>query len=291
MAQNEQDRPQERGEGSGASVVPESAEAISRPSGGAQVTCVECPDLITAEDAQKLLAESDDKVYDLEVVKWEGGVRCVYLNDFRVAGEKPWGSDAIRRFKVRMTDIMGAFRGTLQNAAPDLARTVIALHAELAQARAAALAAVAVATEKAAEIAGNRAWGAEIAKTIRELATEDAIAEVAKLREIAASEKELSAAYLRIRAKLGAWNTAPGGVDRFEVTEAALDRLSAELAAANAREAGLREALQTMRAVAPKAMKAVMYNGRDGLLLADEIHKADDLARAALAQPSTEGGE
>ena len=72
-------------------------------------------------------------------------------------------------------------------------------------------------------------------------------AEVVKLREIAVSEKELSNAYLRIRAKLQAWDTKPGGVDRFEITEAALDRLTAELAAANAREAGLREALDKAR--------------------------------------------
>lgn len=40
-AENEQERAQERSEGLGASVVPENGEAISRPSGEVQVTCVD----------------------------------------------------------------------------------------------------------------------------------------------------------------------------------------------------------------------------------------------------------
>lgn len=54
-----------------------------------------------------------------------------------------------------------------------------------------------------------------------------ALAEITALR---ANEKELSDAYLRIRAKLQAWDTKPGGVDRFEVTEAALDAALARVA-------------------------------------------------------------
>lgn len=42
------------------------------------------------------------------------------------------------------------------------------------------------------------------------------------------SEKELSDAYLRIRELVGAWDTKPGGEDRFEVTEAAVKRLKEE---------------------------------------------------------------
>jgi hypothetical protein len=66
-----------------------------------------------------------------------------------------------------------------------------------------------------------------ICYTIRE-----AIAEVQRLREelstFRKSEKELSDAYLRIRELVGAWDTKPGGEDRFEVTEAAVKRLREE---------------------------------------------------------------
>ena len=58
------------------------------------------------------------------------------------------------------------------------------------------------------------------------------------------------------------------GLDRIEQLTAERDRL--------------REALEAMRSLAPKVMKALMYQNRDGLLLADEVHKADDIARAAL---------
>lgn len=45
-----------------------------------------------------------------------------------------------------------------------------------------------------------------------------------------AADKELSDAYLRVRELVGAWNTKPGGVDRFEVTEAAIRKVQSDLA-------------------------------------------------------------
>jgi len=39
------------------------------------------------------------------------------------------------------------------------------------------------------------------------------------------AEKKTSDAYLRIRKLVGAWDTKSGGVDRFEVTEAAIKKL------------------------------------------------------------------
>ena len=55
--------------------------------------------------------------------------------------------------------------------------------------------------------------------------TQEAETDKAELATLRAAEKELSDAYLRIREKLGAWNTAHGGADRFAVTEAAVDAL------------------------------------------------------------------
>jgi hypothetical protein len=64
--------------------------------------------------------------------------------------------------------------------------------------------------------------------------------------------------------------------------EAAWMTAEGRLADAEADNARLREVLDDMRLLVPRAMKTIMYQGRDGLLLADEIHKADDKARAAL---------
>jgi hypothetical protein len=108
---------------------------------------------LTDEAVKALLDGATENAYDLEVVKWGGGIRCVYLNDYRVAGEKPWGGgDTTRRFKVRMADIMRAFRGTVQAAAPDLARALLDARAELARVRADSAVAVALIVERAAEV-------------------------------------------------------------------------------------------------------------------------------------------
>lgn len=130
--------------------------------------------------------------------------------------------------------------------APNLARTVIALHAELAQARADAKAAVAVVVERAAERldlaehdAEERDWrsGANaftaLAKAIRALAPEDAMAEVAKLR----AERDDAVADCTM-ARSGR-----------EIAISDRDRLAAELSASRAREAGLRGAVEALCAV------------------------------------------
>lgn len=50
-----------------------------------------------------------------------------------------------------------------------------------------------------------------------------------QLREREESEKELSDAYLRIRTLVDAFDTKPGGVDRFEVTENKIRTLQAQV--------------------------------------------------------------
>ena len=35
--------------------------------------------------------EELDAPMELCITRWEGHVRCAYLNDFRIAGGKPWG--------------------------------------------------------------------------------------------------------------------------------------------------------------------------------------------------------
>ena len=63
---------------------------------------------------------------------------------------------------------------------------------------------------------------------IKRLETENAALRT-RLAEMTKAEKELSDAYLRIRQLVGAWNTKPGGVDRFEVTENAIKALRTQL--------------------------------------------------------------
>lgn len=45
----------------------------------------------------------------LQIVKWEGHIRCVYLNNFRIAGGKPWGGgDVVAEFDVTADDLRQA---------------------------------------------------------------------------------------------------------------------------------------------------------------------------------------
>ena len=47
----------------------------------------------------------------IEVVEWEGRIHCLYLNDTRFAGSKPWGGGrTIATFKVEPRDLVGAIQ-------------------------------------------------------------------------------------------------------------------------------------------------------------------------------------
>lgn len=51
-----------------------------------------------------------DKECELSVVRWEGQIHCAYLNDFRIAGEKPWGGGVSAKcWKVTLRDVVRAF--------------------------------------------------------------------------------------------------------------------------------------------------------------------------------------
>jgi len=51
-----------------------------------------------------------EKTYELAVCEWEGNpVKCVYLNDHRIAGGKPWGgSSRMRTFQITLKDLTDA---------------------------------------------------------------------------------------------------------------------------------------------------------------------------------------
>jgi hypothetical protein len=58
----------------------------------------------------KLTDEKLDAARTLQVVRWEGHLRCVYLNDFRIAGGKPWaGGTAAKEWKVTLREVIRAF--------------------------------------------------------------------------------------------------------------------------------------------------------------------------------------
>ena len=49
------------------------------------------------------------KEFELVACKWEGHLRCIYLNDHRIAGEKPWGGGTtMKAWKVRGQDLLNA---------------------------------------------------------------------------------------------------------------------------------------------------------------------------------------
>jgi hypothetical protein len=54
--------------------------------------------------------EFEKKQFELVVVRWEGALRCVYLNNIRIAGGKPWGGGATAAtWKVSGKDVLLAF--------------------------------------------------------------------------------------------------------------------------------------------------------------------------------------
>lgn len=211
-------------------------------------------DLITAEEAKKLLVVAVPGPWRVDGEPWN---RIVWsFHDNRVC---------FMSHSNGLDDARDIATSELVASAPDLARTVIALHAELAQARADAK--VAVAVEKAvavaevysdAEVMGRITGDTEIADAISALASEDAIAEVAKLRaerdaalaDVARFQEERT--YV-IGANDG-WDAAVEQGEASPAVEKAMvrfwkklaethneraDRLADELTAANAREAGL----------------------------------------------------
>ena len=77
--------------------------------------------------------------------------------------------------------------------------------------------------------------------------------------------------------------------NRWAYVQAALDDNQDDLEAAEAKVARLEGALRGFRNVTPGVMVALMTLGRDGLLLADRMHKANNAARAALTEGDTNG--
>lgn len=64
----------------------------------------------------KLTEAQLDEPVKLQVVKWEGRIRCAYLNDHRIVGAKPWGGGAtLKAWDTSLREIIRAFP-ELQNA-------------------------------------------------------------------------------------------------------------------------------------------------------------------------------
>lgn len=50
------------------------------------------------------------KQTELSAVNFEGRLHCVYLNNFRIVGGKPWGGGSIvKEWKVTLKDVIRAF--------------------------------------------------------------------------------------------------------------------------------------------------------------------------------------
>jgi hypothetical protein len=51
------------------------------------------------------------KEHTLKIVEWQGRIRCAYLDDFRIAGGKPWGGGkVVKTFTVTNADLLTALR-------------------------------------------------------------------------------------------------------------------------------------------------------------------------------------
>ncbi len=197
------------------------------------------------------------------------------------------------------------------------------LESALLAARADAEAAVALALEEAdlavqavsdnCETDGERLAIMSAVDRVRALAPEDAIAEVERLRaerdmwtETARLHLNAEQAFLSWLREAGEHMRAEGvtvcddGVDSGDILAAKVaecaallkaerDTLAAELAAANAREAGLRQAVTKYHL----ALDSRENGNTAGYRLQDEVQRILDMPwrqGAALAQPSTEGG-
>ena len=222
-------------------------------------------DLITAKEAQKLLDGATPGPWRADGEPWN-----------RVVWSPNGNRVCFMAHSSGLDDARDIATSNLAAAAPELARALLA-------ARADAKAAVAIVVEKAAEIldgyetiddesaARGVRWQvdlpAQIASAIRALAPEDAIAEVARIRQNAEATNGVWQANLRLIAER--------------------DRLAAELAAAIAREAGLREALTRQGDnMAFVLNHMTMPDGYYGKF----IHELEE-DRAALAQPAGMAGK
>jgi len=57
-----------------------------------------------------LTVEELDKPVTLAVVKWEGRLRCAYLNNFRIVGGEPWGGGTTeKKWETSLREVIRAF--------------------------------------------------------------------------------------------------------------------------------------------------------------------------------------
>lgn len=60
--------------------------------------------------SNKLTEAELDAPVRLQVVKWEGQVRCAYLNDHRIVGGKPWGGGTtLKAWDTSLREVIRAF--------------------------------------------------------------------------------------------------------------------------------------------------------------------------------------
>lgn len=59
---------------------------------------------------ENLTDEALDKPVNLEVVQWQGRLHSAYMNDFRIAGGKPWGGgQTAKTWTTSLREIIRAF--------------------------------------------------------------------------------------------------------------------------------------------------------------------------------------
>ena len=99
------------------------AEAIRGPVHAGEAPWSELSDDRRAgwlEDADRVLRVFAGQTFSLELVSWQGKPHCLYLNDYRIAGDKPWGGGTtIQTWTVATDDLLKAVA-----ISPDMARNL-----------------------------------------------------------------------------------------------------------------------------------------------------------------------
>jgi hypothetical protein len=68
-------------------------------------------DRANMDDTAKITTEQLDAPLSLAIVLWRGKLHCAYLNDYRIAGGKPWGGgDVACTFQTTLWEIACSYK-------------------------------------------------------------------------------------------------------------------------------------------------------------------------------------
>ena len=61
---------------------------------------------IRGTETSPMSTTKKNEEFELVICEWQGKIHCIYLNDYRIAGGKPWGGGkTLKTFKVKRKDL------------------------------------------------------------------------------------------------------------------------------------------------------------------------------------------